>query len=103
MTNEHPYFTKAIKQLGLSNLVYPGAEHTRFSHALGAMYLMNQALDVLGQKGEKISEEEIEASLAAILLHDIGHSPFFSLLRAFLFSRRSRRGFFGDDEKDRRF
>lgn len=84
---EHPYLQRLrrVKQLGLSNLVYPGAEHTRFSHALGAMYLMNQALDVLGQKGEKISEEEIEASLAAILLHDIGHSPFSHCLEHFFF------------------
>lgn len=84
---EHPYLQRLrrIKQLGLSNLVYPGAEHTRFSHALGAMYLMNQALDVLRQKGEEISQEEIEASLAAILLHDIGHSPFSHCLEHFFF------------------
>ncbi len=84
---EHPYLQRLrrIKQLGLSNLVYPGAEHTRFSHALGAMYLMNQALDVLSQKGETISQEEIEASLAAILLHDIGHSPFSHCLEHFFF------------------
>ena len=84
---EHPYLQRLrrIKQLGLSNLVYPGAEHTRFSHAVGAMYLMNQALDILKQKGETISEEEFEASLSAILLHDIGHSPFSHCLEHFFF------------------
>ena len=84
---EHKYLQRLrrIKQLGLSNLVYPGAEHTRFSHALGSMYLMNQALEVLIQKGEEISEEEIEASLCAILLHDIGHSPFSHCLEDFFF------------------
>lgn len=76
---------RRIKQLGLSSLVYPGAEHTRFAHALGAMFLMNQALDVLIQKGEKISKQELEASLSAILLHDIGHSPFSHCLEHFFF------------------
>ncbi|MFA6806481.1 MAG: HD domain-containing protein [Bacteroidales bacterium] len=84
---EHKYLQRLrrIKQLGLSNLVYPGAEHTRFSHALGSMYLMNQALEVLAQKGEQISDKEIEASLSAILLHDIGHSPFSHCLEHFFF------------------
>lgn len=75
---EHPYFQRLrrIKQLGLTDYVYPGAMHTRFHHALGAMHLMDQALLNLRSKGIDISEEEYEASLAAILLHDIGHGPF---------------------------
>lgn len=76
---------RRIKQLGLSNLVYPGAEHTRFSHSIGAMYLMNQALNVLQEKGEDISEEEYSASLQAILLHDVGHAPFSHCLESFFF------------------
>ncbi|GAB4199110.1 MAG: HD domain-containing protein [Bacteroidia bacterium] len=74
----HPYFQRLrrIKQLGLTNLVYPGALHTRFHHALGAMYLMQQAIQSLRVKGIKISKEEETASLIAILLHDIGHGPF---------------------------
>ncbi len=75
---EHPYFQRLrrIKQLGLSHLVYPGALHTRFHHALGAMYLMSQALEVLKAKGITITTTECKAALLAILLHDIGHSPF---------------------------
>jgi HD superfamily phosphohydrolase len=75
---EHPYFQRLrrIKQLGLTNLVYPGALHTRFHHAIGAMHLMQQALDNLRLKGVEISNAEYEASLIAILLHDIGHGPF---------------------------
>lgn len=75
---EHPYVQRLrnIKQLGMSNLVYPGACHTRFQHAIGAMYLMMQALDVLCSKGCNISDEEVEATTCAILLHDIGHGPF---------------------------
>lgn len=75
---EHPYFQRLrrIKQLGLSHLVYPGALHTRFHHALGAMYLMSQALEVLKTKGHDITPEESKAVLLAILLHDIGHGPF---------------------------
>jgi HD superfamily phosphohydrolase len=73
----HRYFQRLrrIKQLGLTDLVYPGAEHTRFAHSLGAMHLMTQALDVLIAKGVSITEEEYSAALIAILLHDIGHSP----------------------------
>ena len=67
---------RRIKQLGLSSLVYPGAVHTRFNHALGAMHLMRQALDVLKRKKIKISKTEYKAALIAILLHDIGHGPF---------------------------
>ena len=75
---EHPYFQRLrrISQLGLSHLVYPSAIHSRFSHVLGAMFLMNEALNTLSQKGNIISKEEREAALIAILLHDIGHGPF---------------------------
>ncbi|MBE0641933.1 MAG: HD domain-containing protein [Bacteroidales bacterium] len=75
---EHPYFQRLrrIKQLGLTHLVYPGALHTRFHHALGAMHLMQQAILVLRSKGHAISDEEAEGVLLAILLHDIGHGPF---------------------------
>jgi uncharacterized protein len=75
---EHPYFQRLrrIKQLGLTHLVYPGAMHTRFQHSLGAMHLMQEALQTLKSKGHKISHEEQEAALIAILLHDIGHGPF---------------------------
>lgn len=75
---QHPYFQRLrrIKQLGLSDFVYPGALHTRFHHALGAMHLMTITLDNLRSKGHEISPEEYEAALIAILLHDIGHGPF---------------------------
>ena len=71
---EHPYFQRLrrIKQLGLTNYVYPGATHTRLQHALGSMHLMQMAIQVLRSKGNDITEQEEEASLAAILLHDIG-------------------------------
>lgn len=74
----HPYFQRLryIKQLGMTHLVYPGALHTRFHHALGAMHLMSLALEVLRNKGHQISDEEEEAATIAILLHDIGHGPF---------------------------
>lgn len=84
---QHPTFQRLrrIKQLGLTDLVYPGALHTRFHHAIGAMHLMSLALDTLRSKGIEISEEEYEACQLAILLHDVGHGPFshaleFSLL-----------------------
>jgi uncharacterized protein len=75
---EHRYFQRLrrIKQLGLTNYVYPGATHTRLQHALGSLHLMQMAIQVLRSKGNDISEQEEEASLAAILLHDIGHGPF---------------------------
>jgi len=75
---QHPYFQRLryIKQLGLSDLVYPGAHHTRFHHALGAMHLMGRVLKTLQQKGVEISDAEAEAAQIAILLHDIGHGPF---------------------------
>jgi HD superfamily phosphohydrolase len=75
---EHPYFQRLrrITQLGLTYLVYPGAYHTRFHHALGAMHLMRRAVDILRDKGHAITPEEEEAVYIAILLHDIGHGPF---------------------------
>ncbi len=75
---EHPWFQRLrrIRQLGLTHFVYPGANHTRFQHAVGAMYLMGQAIEVIRSKGHEISEEEAMAVTIAILLHDIGHGPF---------------------------
>src|SRR5690606_6204651 len=75
----HPYFQRLrrISQMGMSYLVYPGAHHTRFHHALGAMHMMQKAVEVLRFKGVLISKEEEIALLIAILLHDIGHGPFF--------------------------
>ena len=75
---QHPYFQRLrrITQMGLSYLVYPGANHTRFHHALGCMHLMQKAVDVLRFKGVVLSEEEENALYIAILLHDIGHGPF---------------------------
>lgn len=79
---EHPYFQRLnrIKQLGMSYLVYPGAQHTRFQHSLGAMHLMSEAIATLRSKDNEITEEEANAVLAAILLHDIGHAPFSHVL-----------------------
>lgn len=79
---EHPWFQRLrrIRQLGLTELVYPGALHTRFHHAIGAMYLMDQALQTLRSKGHDISEEEATSVQAAILLHDLGHGPFSHVL-----------------------
>ena len=75
---EHPYVQRLrrIKQLGMTDYVYPGAVHTRFHHALGAMHLMSEALRTLQYKGIEITDEECEAAVAAILLHDIGHGPY---------------------------
>lgn len=75
---EHPWFQRLrnIKQLGLTSFVYPGANHTRFQHCLGAMHLMDIAVKTLKNKGTKISSDEEEAVLCAILLHDAGHGPF---------------------------
>ncbi|MBT2563235.1 HD domain-containing protein [Pedobacter sp. ISL-68] len=74
----HPYFQRLryIKQLGMTHLVYPGALHTRFHHALGAMHLMSLAINLLRSKGHTITDGEEEAAILAILLHDIGHGPF---------------------------
>jgi len=75
---DHPYFQRLrkISQLGLSYLVYPGAHHTRFHHAIGCMFLMNKAINQIRNKGHEITEAEAEALKIAILLHDIGHGPF---------------------------
>lgn len=75
---QHPYFQRLrrISQMGLSYLVYPGAHHTRFHHALGCMHIMQKAVEVLRYKGVVISNEEERALYVAILLHDIGHGPF---------------------------
>ena len=79
---DHPFVQrlKRIKQLGLAEFVYPGAHHTRFHHALGAMHLMDQALTNLQAKGYTITDQEKEAAAIAILLHDIGHGPFSHVL-----------------------
>ena len=73
----HPYFQRLnrIKQLGLASVVYPGAQHTRFQHSLGAMYLMSEAIKNLRSKGHDITDEEADGALAIMLLHDIGHGP----------------------------
>lgn len=83
---DHPYFQRLsrIKQVGTVSYVYPGATHTRFHHAIGALYLMMQALDILKSKGVDISDEESEAVCIAILLHDIGHGPFSHALEGLL-------------------
>lgn len=75
---EHPYFQRLrdIKQLGMTNLVYPGATHSRLIHAIGAMHLMKEAIVTLRSKGVEIDSSEEEASMCAMLLHDIGHGPF---------------------------
>ena len=81
---EHPWFQRLrnIKQLGLTNFVYPGANHTRFQHGLGALHLMEMAISTLRSKGAEISQEEEEATYIAILLHDIGHGPFSHALES---------------------
>ncbi|MDY3536450.1 HD domain-containing protein [Riemerella anatipestifer] len=83
---EHPYFQRLrrISQTGLLNLVFPGATHTRFHHALGAMHLMFLALETLKLKGVKISKEEEQSAMLAILLHDVGHGPFSHALESVL-------------------
>ncbi len=75
---EHPYFQRLtrIKQLGLTYMVYPGAQHSRFQHSLGALHLMTSCISTLREKGIDINQEEAEAVSIAILLHDIGHGPF---------------------------
>ena len=78
----HPLLQRLtrIKQVGLSSVVYPGAQHTRFQHSLGAFYLMSEAITQLASKGNFIFDSEAEAVQAAILLHDIGHGPFSHVL-----------------------
>ena len=85
----HPFFQRLrrIKQLGITNLVYPGASHSRFQHAIGAMFLMEMAIGVIRSKGQNISPPEEEAALAAILLHDIGHGPFSHTLEKSIIPR----------------
>ena len=75
---QHPYLQRLsrIRQLGLSFFVYPGAMHTRLLHSLGAMHLMQEAINVLSQKGIGVSNTEAQAAMLAILLHDVGHGPF---------------------------
>jgi len=83
---EHPYYQRLrrIRQLGLTDLVYPGATHSRFQHALGAMHLMRKAIAVLRSKDVAIDEHEAQAVMAAILLHDIGHGPFSHTLEGLI-------------------
>ena len=78
----HPLLQRLtrIRQLGLSSVVYPGAQHTRFQHSLGAYYLMTEAIQHLTAKGNFIFDSEAEAVKAAILMHDIGHGPFSHVL-----------------------
>ena len=79
---KHPLFQRLsrIKQLGLASVVYPGAQHTRFQHSLGAFHLMSEAVQSLSQKGIFFFDSETEALQAAILMHDIGHGPFSHVL-----------------------
>lgn len=79
---QHPYLQRLnrIRQLGLAPYVYPGAQHTRFHHSIGAMFLMDEALKTLKEKGHTITNDETDAALVAILLHDIGHGPFSHVL-----------------------
>lgn len=83
---DHPYLQRLrrIQQLGMSSIVYPGATHSRFHHALGALHLGNRLINNLRLKGVAISDHEAEATLAAILLHDIGHGPYSHALEHML-------------------
>jgi len=88
---EHPFFQRLrhISQMGLSSMVYPGAHHTRFHHALGCMYLMQKAVRVLRFKEVHINDTEEQALYIAILLHDIGHGPFSHTLEGFFLPKIS--------------
>lgn len=88
---QHPYMLRLtrIKQLGLTSYVYPGAQHTRFQHSLGALFLMTQAVSNLRSKGVEISDEEADGVYAAITLHDIGHGPFSHTLEDSFFCRNT--------------
>ncbi|WP_029905028.1 HD domain-containing protein [Prevotella sp. 10(H)] len=79
---QHPFLQRLnrIKQLGLASFVYPGAQHTRLHHSIGAMYLMDEAINNLRAKGHEITAEEADGALACILLHDVGHGPFSHVL-----------------------
>ncbi len=79
---DHPWVQRLrrIKQLGKTSLVYPGAQHTRFQHSLGAMHLMQMAIDTLRKKGVDINADEALAAKIAMLLHDVGHGPFSHVL-----------------------
>lgn len=79
---QHPFLQRLnrIKQLGLASFVYPGAQHTRLHHSIGAMYLMDEAIKNLRSKGHEITESEANGALACILMHDIGHGPFSHVL-----------------------
>lgn len=83
---DHPYFQRLrrISQLALSHYVFPGAQHTRFQHALGSLHLMTQTIQLLRSKGIEISEDENRGVCIAILLHDIGHGPFSHALEGML-------------------
>jgi HD superfamily phosphohydrolase len=85
---EHPWFQRLrnIKQLGFTSYVYPGANHSRFQHCLGALHLMDMAVENLRNKGTEISGEEKEAAFIAILLHDLGHGPFSHALESSIIS-----------------
>jgi uncharacterized protein len=85
---KHPLMQRLtrIKQLGLASMVYPGAQHTRFQHSIGALHLMSEAITSLSQKGIFIFDSEAEAVEAAILMHDIGHGPFSHVLEDTLIS-----------------
>jgi len=78
----HPYFQRLnrIKQLGLGSYIYPGGQHTRLNHSLGAMYLMNEAITNLRLKGHSITHDEARGAMACILMHDLGHGPFSHVL-----------------------
>ena len=79
---QHPFMQRLnrIRQLGLASFVYPGAQHTRLHHSIGAMYLMSEAINNLRLKGHEITHEEANGAMAAILLHDVGHGPFSHVL-----------------------
>ncbi|WP_165021919.1 HD domain-containing protein [Dysgonomonas sp. ZJ279] len=79
---QHPFLQRLnrIKQLGLASFVYPGAQHTRLHHSIGAMYLMDEAIHNLRAKGHEITVEEANGAMACILLHDVGHGPFSHVL-----------------------
>jgi len=85
---QHPFFQRLhrIKQLGLSSFVYPGAQHTRMQHSLGAMHLMGEAIEQIRKQGHEITHQEADAVRACILLHDIGHGPFSHTLENSLVS-----------------